>query len=220
MVQVGLYSSWYKMNWIIAPKNYVKWLIYDLRSQVECLKNYGWRFVTLYKRNWSKLFPRKRNAKGQNGYLRRLWWSKVALHQIDGARWQSRRTCAHLLLQELQNCNLLMNHHWQENVGSHQKKMPHIQGQRRSPSKMVGGEKSCLESNPILSRDAWRAETKSCAHYTQRPHRDWARPTLGCLSISCGGTGQRWPAAGAVALAAADLGHTVCGISPLGGSHH
>ena len=33
---------------------------------IECLKNYGWRFVTLYSRQWSKPSPRKRNAKRQN----------------------------------------------------------------------------------------------------------------------------------------------------------
>ena len=35
----------------------------------------------------------------------------------------------------------------------------HVQGQRRSPSKMVGRDKFCLESNPILTRDAQRAQT-------------------------------------------------------------
>ena len=51
-----------------------------------------------------------------------------------------------------------------ENVGSHQKKIPHILGQRRSSSKIVGGEKSYLKSNPIATRDAQRAQTKPCAH--------------------------------------------------------
>ena len=37
----------------------------------------------------------------------------------------------------------------QENVGSHQRKIPYIRGQRRSPSKSVGGAKSCLELNTI-----------------------------------------------------------------------
>ena len=36
-----------------------------------CLKNYGWRFITLYRRQESKPSPRKRNAKKQNGCLRR-----------------------------------------------------------------------------------------------------------------------------------------------------
>ena len=38
---------------------------------IECLKNYGQRFVTLYKRQGSRSSPRKRNAKRQNSFLRR-----------------------------------------------------------------------------------------------------------------------------------------------------
>ena len=38
---------------------------------IECLKNYGWRFVTLYRRQGSKPSPWKRNAKKQNGCLGR-----------------------------------------------------------------------------------------------------------------------------------------------------
>ena len=38
---------------------------------IECLKNYGQMFVTLYRRQWSRPSPRKRNAKRQNGCLRR-----------------------------------------------------------------------------------------------------------------------------------------------------
>ena len=37
----------------------------------ECLMNYGWRFMTLYRRQESRPSPRKRNAKKQNCYLRR-----------------------------------------------------------------------------------------------------------------------------------------------------
>ena len=36
---------------------------------IECLKNYRWRFITLYRWLWSKPSPRRRNAKSQNGYL-------------------------------------------------------------------------------------------------------------------------------------------------------
>ena len=39
-------------------------------NRTECLMNYGWRFVTLYKRQGSSPSPRKRNAKKQNGCLR------------------------------------------------------------------------------------------------------------------------------------------------------
>ena len=38
---------------------------------IECLMNYGWRFVTLYRRQGSRPSLRKRNAKKQNGCLRR-----------------------------------------------------------------------------------------------------------------------------------------------------
>ena len=38
---------------------------------IECLMNYGWRFMTLYRRQGSMSSPRERNAKKQNGCLRR-----------------------------------------------------------------------------------------------------------------------------------------------------
>ena len=38
---------------------------------IECLMNYEWRFVTLYKRQGSRTSPRKRNEKKQNGCPRR-----------------------------------------------------------------------------------------------------------------------------------------------------
>ena len=40
---------------------------------IECLMNYGRKFVTLYRRQESRPSPRKRNAKKQNGCLRRPW---------------------------------------------------------------------------------------------------------------------------------------------------
>ena len=47
---------------------------------------------------------------------------------------------------------------------STKKKLSQFQGQKRSPSKMVGGAKLHLESSPILARDAWRTQEKSGAH--------------------------------------------------------
>ena len=38
---------------------------------IEYLKNYGQRFMTLYRRQGSRPSPRKRNANRQNGYLRK-----------------------------------------------------------------------------------------------------------------------------------------------------
>ena len=40
---------------------------------IECLKNYGQRFVTLYRRQGSRPSARKRNAKKQNDFLRSLY---------------------------------------------------------------------------------------------------------------------------------------------------
>ena len=81
---------------------------------------------------------------------------------------------------------------------SNSEERPHIQGQRRSPSKMVEGAKSCLELNPIPTRDAQRAQTAG----PLTPQR----LSQNCFSVSCRGMGQQWPAAGAGALGAADLG--------------
>ena len=38
---------------------------------IEGLKNYGQRFMTLYRRQGSRPFPRKRNAKRQNDCLKK-----------------------------------------------------------------------------------------------------------------------------------------------------
>ena len=52
-------------NYIVEVRNRFKGL--DL---TECLMNYGWRFMTLYKRQGSRPSPRKRNINKQNGCLR------------------------------------------------------------------------------------------------------------------------------------------------------
>ena len=56
--------------------------------------------------------------------------------------------------------------------GSNCEEISHIQEQRRTPSKMVGGAKSCLESTPIPARNAQRAQTNLVQTRPQRPHRD------------------------------------------------
>ena len=52
-------------DYTVKVKNIFKGL--DL---IECLMNYGQRFVTLYRRQESRPSLRKRNAKKQNCYLR------------------------------------------------------------------------------------------------------------------------------------------------------
>ena len=66
-------TFWYDLNQIpydytVEVTNRFKWL--DL---IECLKNYRWKFITLYRRQWSRLSPRKRNPKRQNGCLRKSY---------------------------------------------------------------------------------------------------------------------------------------------------
>ena len=55
-------------NYTVEVRNRFKGL--DL---IECLINYEWRFMTLYRRQESRPSPRKRNAKKQNGCLRRSY---------------------------------------------------------------------------------------------------------------------------------------------------
>ena len=45
-------------NYTVGVRNRFKGL-----GLIECLKNYGWRFMTLYRRQRSRPSPRKRNAK-------------------------------------------------------------------------------------------------------------------------------------------------------------
>ena len=52
-------------NYTVEVRNRFKGL--DL---IECLMNYGWRFMTLYRKQGSRPSPRKRNAEKQSGCLR------------------------------------------------------------------------------------------------------------------------------------------------------
>ena len=56
----------------------------------------------------------------------------------------------------------------------------HAQGQRRSPSKMVGGAKSHLESNPFPTRDSQMAKQTLC---TLGP-RDPTEMSQNCVWVS------------------------------------
>ena len=53
-------------------------------DMIECLKNYGWRFLTLYKRQWSRPSPRKKMQKGKMvvwGGLTNSWENKRSKRQ-------------------------------------------------------------------------------------------------------------------------------------------
>ena len=46
-------------------------------SSSECLKNYGWRFITLYRRQWPKTIPKKKK------YKKEKWLSEEALQIVE-----------------------------------------------------------------------------------------------------------------------------------------
>ena len=64
------------------------------------------------------------------------------------------------------------------------KEIPHIQGQRRSPSKTIGGMNSHLESNPFLPDMLRGLKQTFCAPGPRGPTET---ETELCLSVSCGG---------------------------------
>ena len=68
---------------------------------------------------------------------------------------------------QLHSAGVVATWHW-----SDFEEMPIDQGQRRNPSKMVGGAKSCLESNPIPARSTKRAQPILVCNRTQKSHRD------------------------------------------------
>ena len=62
-------------NYTVERRNRFKGL-----NLIECLKNYGWRLVTLYRRQWSKTPPRKTSAK------KGKWLSEEALQIAEKRR--------------------------------------------------------------------------------------------------------------------------------------
>ena len=90
--------------------------------------------------------------------------------------------------------------------------IPHIQGQR-SPNKTIGGA-IMFRIKPHTHQRSTEGSDKCCAHWTQRPHRDWDRTVIECLLWRyrsavdcCGGRGSGCMRPG-------------YGISPLGGCRH
>ena len=83
------------------------------------------------------------------------------------------------------------------------KNIPHVQGQRRRPRKMVGGEKSHLESHKHHTCQGLSECSNKTLHASGDPVE--TEPDL-CLSVSCRGEGGQWPVRGTGALGAAELG--------------
>ena len=122
-------------------------------------------------------------------------------------RWQSRRTCAHLL-GELQNYNSLLNNHRQENVGSHQKRYPMSKGRGEAQVRQQEGQ-NCIQNQTPYPPEGLRGLKQTL--YVPGPRYPTETEIELCLSISCGGMGQQWTATGTGAPSSR-LGY---GISPL-----
>ena len=68
----------------------------------------------------------------------------------SGSRLWGKRMYAHLLLQEHQNCNYLLDNQEQDDAGTQQNKISHLQRQRRSHSEMVGRKAAItIKLNPM-----------------------------------------------------------------------
>ena len=96
--------------------------------------------------------------------------------------------------------------HW-----NHFEEIPHIQGPRRSPSKMVGGANFHLESKTTPARDAQKTQTNLVCTRTQRHHRDRDRTVSECLLRRYGSQ------VACCRVRGSGCSRPGCGISPLGG---
>ena len=65
--------------------------------------------------------------------------SHKCISKVRARSW-SRRTCTHLLLRELQNCNSLLKNHRQETVGSYHKVTQHPRAKEMPQNMVRGGE--------------------------------------------------------------------------------
>ena len=73
MKKVGKITRLFRHDLNQIPNNYTVEMTNRFKGLdlIECLVNYGWRFMTLYRRQGVRPSPRKRYAKKQNGCLRR-----------------------------------------------------------------------------------------------------------------------------------------------------
>ena len=72
LINLSITSFRYDLNQILYDYTMEVTKRYKGLDLIECLKNYGRRFVTLYRRQGSRPSPRKRNAKSENGCLKAL----------------------------------------------------------------------------------------------------------------------------------------------------
>ena len=116
-------------------------------------------------------------------------------------RWWSRRTCSHLLLWELQNWNSLLNNHQQENVGSHQKKIPTSKGKGGGPTRRSVQFRRSVVSDSLQPHESQHARPP-CPSPTPGVHPDscassqWCHPATSSSVVPFSSCPQFLPASG------------------------
>ena len=83
---------------------------------------------------------------------------------------------------------------------------PHPRAKEKPQQDSWKGEIAFRSKSHTHQRWSEGSNKTLCAPGPRDPTRGWARPAFECVSISCEGTGQQWPAAGTGAMTEADLG--------------
>ena len=133
------------------------------------------------------------------------------------SRWQSKRTCAHLLLWELQNYNLLMNNHLLENVRSHQKKKkntPHPRAKDKPQQDGARRGKIAFRIKLLTFQRHSKGSNKPCV--LQDPETP-QRLSQNCVWVS---PAKVWSAMACHRGRGSGYSRPEYGISPLGRDHH
>ena len=152
-----------------------------------------------------------------------LWrkWHLIMVLALEGVSSK--------ILVLVQNCNSLLNNHQQENIGSHHKKDTLHPKAKKKPQQDGRRGKIIFRIKPVHTRDTQRAQKNKnknkkkqqlCGHQDPETPQRLSQSCLECWVSPYRSMSQQWPATGTGALTAADLGHTACGISLLGGDRH
>ena len=130
-------------------------------------------------------------------------WQRTDLTDVKlviAIRWQSRRTCAHLL-REQHNWNLSLNNHQQDNVGSHQKRYTTHRGKREGPTRWFSSVQSLsrvrlFSTLQIAARQASLSIANSQSSLRLRPSSQWCHPAISSSVIPLSSCPQSLPAWG------------------------
>ena len=128
-----------------------------------------------------------------------FWSGHVKIHHVQGQEWQLRfagvavRRCH---MSKVRSCSCAwLERLWGDTPRQRAKEKPQQEGRR--------GQIHTENQTPSLPETLRGLKQTLCSSGPRDPTET---ETQLCLSIFCGGTGQQWPATGARALGAAELG--------------